>query len=602
MGNRAGSRAGASRTSDTNSEDELMAGLAASASSHDDPAATSPGSAGEAKHQNGGAPPRRGGRGRGHRSSRHERDSMDRIEEAAGAADHGGDGILGEDSGTGPSYWSQAKAGYAEAVNAIIRPPRANYTLTELGPPSFELYGLRFERNDFVLRNARGLRIHCSWWQPAAAQRPAEKLPCVIYMHGNSSCRGEAIEVIPMVLTMGCTLLTFDFCGCGMSDGDFISLGWFERDDCDTVIQHLRASGTVTTIGLWGRSMGAATALMHGHRDNTIAAMILDSSFASLEMLVYELYKMANLKYVPRFMVAVALRVVRATILKRCGFDILQLRPVDNVETCFIPAIFIAANEDRFIHPAHSVSIHEKYAGEKNLIRIEGDHNSNRPRFALDSISIFLYQRLCVPTGLTKEFLDAQRQKLGVAPLPPPGSGMSMGGGGSSLRAARRMMQQGQSGVPGVGDDDEDLQRALLASLRMEEEEAGERAGGGGGVGVGNPRGGGGAMMGQPMDVFLRTHAEEVTQLASMGFEPQMAAMRLMQAGGNIEIAAQLLFEGAESSLTSGVGGASSGGGGGGGAGGGRGLAGQLLGAIPRDTRPNAAPTDVFAAGTGSGK
>jgi len=48
--------------------------------------------------------------------------------------------------------------------------------------------------------------------------------------------------------------------------------------------------------------MGAATALMHGHRDNSIAAMVIDSSFASLEKLVYALYESAGdqLKYVPR--------------------------------------------------------------------------------------------------------------------------------------------------------------------------------------------------------------------------------------------------------------------------------------------------------------
>ena len=189
----------------------------------------------------------------------------------------------------GPGYWAQVKAGYAEAVNAIIRPPRADYTSAELGPAQFEIGGMSYKRTDFVRLNPRGMRIKCSWWEPVPEERAMEKLPCCVYMHGNSSCRGESLEVLPLVLNLGCTLLSFDFCGCGVSDGDLISLGWYERDDCKCVIDYLRASGTVSLIGLWGRSMGAATALMHGHRDNTIAAMILDSSFASLEMLVSQL-------------------------------------------------------------------------------------------------------------------------------------------------------------------------------------------------------------------------------------------------------------------------------------------------------------------------
>ena len=286
MGNKATSRARLEAHEDTTSEDELMAGLAACVG-------------GEEKT----APTRAQGGGRRHGDA--SDDSMSRMDPES-------------DEDGGPSYWAQAKAGYAEAINAIIRPPRARYSLAELGPERFTLAGLRYHRIDFVVRNNRNMLVQCSWWQPVDEERVDEKLPCVIYMHGNSSCRGEAIEMLPLVLDQGCTLVTFDFCGCGKSDGDFISLGWYERDDCAAVVEHMRATNTVSTIGLWGRSMGAATALMHGHRDNGIAAMVLDSSFASLEKLVYALYESAGdqLKYVPKFTVAIALRIVRSTILK----------------------------------------------------------------------------------------------------------------------------------------------------------------------------------------------------------------------------------------------------------------------------------------------
>ena len=39
----------------------------------------------------------------------------------------------------------------------------------------------------------------------------------------------------------------------------------------------------MSTIGLWGRSMGAVTALMHADRDPSIAAMVLDSPFTTLK-------------------------------------------------------------------------------------------------------------------------------------------------------------------------------------------------------------------------------------------------------------------------------------------------------------------------------
>lgn len=82
---------------------------------------------------------------------------------------------------------------------------------------------------------------------------------------------------------MNITVLCLDLSGSGMSEGEYISLGVYERDDVALVIEHLRQSGRVTCIGLWGRSMGACTALLHGDRDPSIAGMVLDSPFATLK-------------------------------------------------------------------------------------------------------------------------------------------------------------------------------------------------------------------------------------------------------------------------------------------------------------------------------
>lgn len=463
-----------------------------------------------------------------------------------------------------------------------------------------------------------------------------EKLPCCVYMHGNSSCRGESLEVLPLVLNMGCTLLSFDFCGCGMSEGDFISLGWYERDDCECVVEYLRASGTVSLIGLWGRSMGAATALMHGHRDNTIAAMILDSSFASLEMLVYELYKRAELKYVPKFMVGVALRVVRSTILKRAGFDILNLRPCDNVEKCHIPAIFVCAKGDRFIHPAHSEKIYAGYVGEyKNIIRIEGDHNTNRPQFCMDSISIFLYQWLCKPTGLTESFLKKKRKELvGARP------GLMQGGRGEGptrrgLGSGFTRLSQGlHGGQDHSMDNDQDLQRVLMLSLMEEQRRQEEEA----------QRGGKNTKKNEPKkrrkarkrrkkakkkdvgegandrssdledeartsysssdeddnnDEFRQEHSDAIAQLAGMGFDDEAALAALRATGGDLQTSVQLLLAsrssvsyaptGTKQTNTKSTHG-------------GRGkIAGRLLAAVPQDTRPDAAPINIFGKHGGAG-
>jgi len=58
---------------------------------------------------------------------------------------------------------------------------------------------------------------------------------------------------------LGVSVFAFDFAGSGLSDGEYVSLGWFEREDLSEVISHLRATNVVSLVALWGRSMGAAT-------------------------------------------------------------------------------------------------------------------------------------------------------------------------------------------------------------------------------------------------------------------------------------------------------------------------------------------------------
>lgn len=120
------------------------------------------------------------------------------------------------------SYWSMFKDGYEELVNAIVRPPRAQYTLQELGPTSFEYGSTAFVREDCKVTNPRGLQLECSFWH--RRDLPEGGHPCVVYMHGNASCRAEALQILAPVLASGASVFSFDFAGCGMSPGDNISL------------------------------------------------------------------------------------------------------------------------------------------------------------------------------------------------------------------------------------------------------------------------------------------------------------------------------------------------------------------------------------------
>jgi hypothetical protein len=60
-------------------------------------------------------------------------------------------------------FFSMVSQGYGELVNAIIRPPRAEYEVADLGPREFTIGQLPVLRSDIELVGPRG-KLQCSHW------------------------------------------------------------------------------------------------------------------------------------------------------------------------------------------------------------------------------------------------------------------------------------------------------------------------------------------------------------------------------------------------------------------------------------------------------
>ena len=167
-----------------------------------------------------------------------------------------------------PSKLQMMREGYESLVCAVVRPPRSRYSIEhDLGPLSLRLdSGVDVEREDFIIANYQGLALQGSIWTPSAAAEGTIKT-AVVYLHGNSSCRVDATRtgVLETVGPLDAALVAFDFAGSGLSDGDFVTLGWHERHDVGSVVKYLRERG-FERVALWGRSMGAVSALLFAQR------------------------------------------------------------------------------------------------------------------------------------------------------------------------------------------------------------------------------------------------------------------------------------------------------------------------------------------------
>eukprot|EP00427_Karlodinium_veneficum_P030401 CAMPEP_0169187066 /NCGR_PEP_ID=MMETSP1016-20121227/2716_1 /TAXON_ID=342587 /ORGANISM="Karlodinium micrum, Strain CCMP2283" /LENGTH=499 /DNA_ID=CAMNT_0009262981 /DNA_START=149 /DNA_END=1649 /DNA_ORIENTATION=+ len=201
--------------------------------------------------------------------------------------------------------------------------------------------------------------------------------PVVIYLHANASCRLEALPLVPQFLPLGISLFTLDFAGCGESDGEYISLGWYERDDLAVCVDYLREHCNVSAIGLWGRGLGDS--FNAAHRDHSIAGVVLDSPFCSLRELALELAQSDNLPVkIPSWLGSTILAMLRMRIRSLCGFDIDDVNCETHVSSAFIPAFFVSARKDEFIGVHHTQKLYEAYTGDKEINLVDGDHNSAR--------------------------------------------------------------------------------------------------------------------------------------------------------------------------------------------------------------------------------
>ena len=281
---------------------------------------------------------------------------------------------------------------YEELWKAVIRPNRDIYEDKDLGPEKFSLKKKWYKRTDFTIINKRNYKLACSFWEPFDEEREHPRLPCVIYLHGNSSSRCEVIPEVKYLLLRNITVFAFDFTGCGRSEGEYISLGWHEQEDVECVINYLRKSNKVSTIGLWGRSMGAVTALMYGSKDLSIAGLVLDSPFSSLKILIDELAReRVNL---PNFIINQALKLIKEIIKEKANFNMDDIEPINYAGKCFIPAYFCHAKGDTFVNIHHCKDLYNLYAGDKNIVYVKGNHNTERPIHFKDSVVLFFYKAL----------------------------------------------------------------------------------------------------------------------------------------------------------------------------------------------------------------
>jgi uncharacterized protein len=103
----------------------------------------------------------------------------------------------------------------------------------------------------------------------------------VITLHGHRGARHHCVGIGAALWRRGANVLLFDHRGRGSSEGELMSLGYFETLDALAAVGYALSRAPKVPLGIIGYSMGASVAVMAAARDERVGAVVADSPFAS---------------------------------------------------------------------------------------------------------------------------------------------------------------------------------------------------------------------------------------------------------------------------------------------------------------------------------
>lgn len=277
---------------------------------------------------------------------------------------------------------------YRDSWEQLIKPDDSKYHISELEPVELELEdNHRITREDFTIFNTKGKKMECSLYRHS---RHDSHL--VIYSHGHSGNRAEGAYLVDAVCPHF-SLMVFDYTGYGYSDTDHCTLGLKEADDLECIVEHARHVLKFKYVFVWGRSMGAVTALLLAHRSrgSLLHGLLLDSPFSSTkEMLCNVLDK------VPNFLLHLVFSPLGAKLRSETGHDVLGIDLKPLLPEVRVPALFAIAHHDKLAGVADLEQLYLRYGSahahvHKRLFKFEGEHASKRPdQFFQEGVAFFL--------------------------------------------------------------------------------------------------------------------------------------------------------------------------------------------------------------------
>lgn len=167
-----------------------------------------------------------------------------------------------------------------------------------------------------------------------------------IILHGYRSTPNSIISIGMHFSKEGYNVLIPSMRACSESDGEYIGMGWLDKEDLQCWINLIIKQNENAEIILHGSSMGAATVLMASGKDlpTNVKAIVADSGYTSVwDIFASEAKARFNL---PTFPILNMFEIV-ANI--RANYDIKEASALEQVKNNKTPILFIHGDADDFV-------------------------------------------------------------------------------------------------------------------------------------------------------------------------------------------------------------------------------------------------------------
>ena len=193
--------------------------------------------------------------------------------------------------------------------------------------------GFEFEKVSFSTKD--GVKL-LGWFIP----NQFDTAKTIILLHGYPADKGDILPALAF-LNRRYNLFLFDFRSLGESGGKISTAGAKEKEDLLAAIGFLKSRG-IEEVGVWGFSMGGAVALMTARDAPEIKAIVSESSYASLDLMARELYRIPVVKYLLAYLTGFWSKIF-------IGVNLKDVSPVEGAKGLEIPILLLHSKNDRVV-------------------------------------------------------------------------------------------------------------------------------------------------------------------------------------------------------------------------------------------------------------